>query len=67
MAALSAAIAAEAARIRAEFQMKTPDAIQLATAKEGGATSFLTNDGELASIPGLRLIFLEQVRKGSGV
>lgn len=43
--------------------MKTPDAIQLATAKEGGATSFLTNDGELASIPGLRLIILEQVRR----
>jgi predicted nucleic acid-binding protein len=67
MVALSPAIAAEAARIRAEFQMKTPDAIQLATAKEGGATSFLTNDGELASISGLRLIFLEQVRQGSGL
>jgi predicted nucleic acid-binding protein len=67
MVALSPAIAAEAARIRAEFQMKTPDAIQLATAKEGGATSFLTNDGELASISGLRLIVLEKVRQGSGV
>jgi predicted nucleic acid-binding protein len=67
MVALSAGIAAAAARIRAEFQMKTPDAIQLATAKEGGATSFLTNDDGLASIPGLRLISLEQVRQGSGV
>jgi predicted nucleic acid-binding protein len=43
MVALSPAIAAEAARVRADFQMKTPDAIQLATAKEGGATSFVTN------------------------
>jgi predicted nucleic acid-binding protein len=66
MIALSPAIAAEAARVRADFQMKTPDAIQLATAKEGGATSFVTNDGELASIPGLRLICLEQVLRGSG-
>jgi predicted nucleic acid-binding protein len=67
MVALSPAIAAEAARVRASFQMKTPDAIQLATAKESGATSFVTNDGELASIPGLRLIVLEQVRRGSEV
>src|ERR1700739_3096765 len=58
MVALSPAIAAEAARVRADFQVKTPDAIQLATAKEGGATSFVTNDAELASIPGLRLIVL---------
>ena len=65
--ALSPAIAAEAARVRADFQMKTPDAIQLATAKESGATSFVTNDGELASIPGLRVIVLEQVRRGSQV
>ena len=43
--------------------MKTPDSVQLATAKEGGASSFLTNDRELASIPGLRLIVLEQVRR----
>lgn len=66
MIALSPAIAAEAARVRADFQMKTPDAIQLATAKEGGATSFVTNDGELASMPGLRLICLGQVLRGSG-
>ena len=65
--ALSPAIAAEAARIRADYQIKTPDAIQLATAKEGGATSFLTNDGALAAIPGLRLIVLEQVRRESGI
>jgi predicted nucleic acid-binding protein len=63
--ALSPAIAAEAARVRADFQMKTPDAIQLATAKEGGATSFVTNDGDLASIPGLRMIVLRQVLRGS--
>lgn len=41
---LSPAIAAEAARLRAAYQLKTPDAIQLATAKEEGATAFLTND-----------------------
>jgi predicted nucleic acid-binding protein len=60
---LSPAIAAEAARIRAAYQLKTPDAIQLATAKEGGATAFLTNDAGLAGIPGLRLVVLEQVKR----
>lgn len=63
MVALSPAIAAEAARIRAAYRTKTPDAIQLASAKESGATSFVTNDGELASVPGLRLIVLERVRQ----
>jgi predicted nucleic acid-binding protein len=66
MVALSPTIAAEAARVRAVFQMKTPDAIQLATAREGCATSFVTNDGEPASIPGLRMIVLGRVLRGSG-
>ena len=64
---LSPAIAAEAARIRAAYQLKTPDAIQLATAKEGGATAFLTNDAGLAGIPGLRLVVLEQVKQESAI
>lgn len=61
--ALSPAIASEAAQIRANYQLKTPDAIQLATAKESGATAFLTNDTALAGIPGLRLVVLEQVKR----
>jgi predicted nucleic acid-binding protein len=67
MVSLSPSIAAEAARIRAAYRTKTPDAIQLATAKEGGASSLRTNDGELASIPGLRLVVLERVRQGLDV
>jgi predicted nucleic acid-binding protein len=61
--ALSPAIAAEAARMRAAYQLKTPDAIQLATAKAERATAFLTNDTALAAIPGLRLVVLEQVKR----
>ncbi len=67
MVPLSPAIAAEAARIRAAYQLKTPDAIQLATAKEGGATAFLTNDVGLAGIPELRLVVLEQVKRESAI
>jgi predicted nucleic acid-binding protein len=43
--------------------MKTPDAIQLATALYGRATAFLTNDAEMALIPGLHLIVLDAVLK----
>jgi predicted nucleic acid-binding protein len=47
--------------------LKTPDAIQLATAKEAGATAFLTNDAGLAGIPGLRFVVLEQVKRESAI
>jgi predicted nucleic acid-binding protein len=56
---VSARIAEEAARIRAAHGTKTPDSIQLATARIGNATTFLTNDGKLASIPGVNVIILE--------
>lgn len=37
-------VAAEAARLRARYGLRTPDALLLATAMAGGATAFLTND-----------------------
>jgi predicted nucleic acid-binding protein len=52
-------IAVEAARLRAAFGSKTPDSIQLATAKIGGATSFFSNDTRIAAIPGLELVLLD--------
>jgi predicted nucleic acid-binding protein len=58
---VSPSIAEEAARIRAVYGARTPDAIQLATALDGRATAFLTNDAGLVSIPGLRLIHLDQL------
>jgi predicted nucleic acid-binding protein len=48
---VSADIAEEAARIRAEINCKIPDAIQLATAVRLGAQSFLTNDLALSALP----------------
>ena len=56
---VSPQIAIEAARLRAAYGLKTPDSIQMATAKIGGATSFLSNDSRIATIPGLEVILLD--------
>jgi len=60
---VSPEIADEAARIRAAFGMKIPDSIQVATARIGGATSFFSNDNQIAAIPGLELVLLERLLK----
>jgi predicted nucleic acid-binding protein len=60
---VSAEIATEAARLRAAYGLKTPDSIQIATAIVGRATSFLTNDGEFAPIPGLKIVCLSELLK----
>lgn len=44
---VSAAIAEEAAQLRARHNLRTPDSIQIATAIVSGATAFLTNDTQL--------------------
>lgn len=58
---ISPEIADEAARIRAAHGLKTPDSIQIATALAGKATAFLTNDAEIAAIPGLQIIVLDNL------
>ena len=45
------AIADEAARLRAMYRMKTPDAIQMATALVAGATAIVANDVAFRRVP----------------
>src|SRR5713101_4581869 len=47
---LSQGIAEEAARLRATYNISTPDSIQMATAISEGASFFLTNDIHLPSL-----------------
>lgn len=55
---VTAAVAEQAAQLRAYHNLRTPDAIQLATALYAQAGSFVTNDKEI-SLPGpLRIIVL---------
>lgn len=60
---LSPIIAEEAARLRAFYNISTPDSIQIATAIYGGASFFLTNDTNLPTLPDLKIIVLEDLRK----
>jgi predicted nucleic acid-binding protein len=47
------AVFRRAAEIRASHNFKTPDALHLAAAVEGGCTAFLTNDARLTRFTGL--------------
>lgn len=48
-----------AAQLRASHpKLRTPDALQLATALVTGCTAFVTNDRVLPSVPGLRIVQL---------
>lgn len=58
---LDEAIAEEAARLRAIHNIRTPDAIQLATAIRAGASWFLTSDAAFSSSPEISVLVLNQL------
>jgi predicted nucleic acid-binding protein len=47
-----------AAQLRAATGVKTPDSLQVVASLAFGCTAFLTNDRELPTIPGLRILQL---------
>ena len=53
-------IAERAAFLRAFHNLKTPDAIQLATALLSDSQVFLTNDEEIPQVKGIQLLILDQ-------
>lgn len=55
-------IAEIAAQLRAVHNLRSLDAIQMATAIREGASFFLTNDVRLPSLPGLTVLVLEELR-----
>jgi predicted nucleic acid-binding protein len=54
-------VAERAAFLRAHYHLKTPDAIQVATALISGSRAFLTNDENLASVEGIDILLLDQL------
>ncbi len=59
---MSLEVAEEAARLRASYNVRTPDSIQMATAITAKASFFLTNDIKLPSLPSLPLLALDKLR-----
>jgi predicted nucleic acid-binding protein len=59
------AIAEKASKLRADYRLRTPDAIQLATALHGGASFFVTNDVRLPEIPSLKMMVLDELIQGN--
>ena len=59
--ALDEGIAEEAAGLRARHNLRTPDAIQLATAIRSGASWFLTNDAGLANVAEIPVLVLKHL------
>lgn len=53
---VSAEIATSAARLRARYRLKLPDAIQLATALEIGADALVTHDRDFSGVEGLLIL-----------
>ena len=47
-----------AAQLRAKTGVKTPDSLQLVAALSGRCTAFLTNDRQLPTLPGIRILQL---------
>lgn len=58
---VSVEIAAVAAQLRATQNLRTPDAIQIATAMQEGAMFFLTNDARLGAVPDLDVLLLDDL------
>ena len=56
-------VAEYAAHLRAHYQVRTPDALHLATALHAGATHFITNDDRLPAVPGIRIVLLDDLRQ----
>lgn len=54
-------IAEKAARLRAQYNLRTPDALQLATAIIHGCQAFFTNDSRLQHVTELRVLLVEDI------
>lgn len=61
--AVNYVIAQAAAELRAERNLKTPDAIQLATAIISNASAFITNDRDFGDAPPIEIVTLRELLK----
>ena len=56
---MDAALARRAVALRAQYNIRVPDALQIAAALEAGATAFVTNDQQLAKVQELLVLLFD--------
>lgn len=61
MQAVTPEIAQLAVKIRATYNLRVPDAIQIAAALEANATLFITNDRQFSRVTELQVLLIEDV------
>lgn len=54
-------IASRAVHLRAQYNLKTPDALQIATAVEAGCEAFLTNDLTIKRVQEVKVLVLDEL------
>ncbi len=59
---INSSIAETAARLRAQYNLRTPDALQIATALENGCDAFLCNDNDLKRVTDLKILILDELQ-----
>ena len=57
-------IANIAADLRARYNLRTPDALHVATAIEAGCDGFLTNDSGIKCVTDIRILVLDELELG---
>jgi predicted nucleic acid-binding protein len=63
---VSAEVAGLGAELRARYQLRTPDALQIAAALNAGCTAFVTNDIALRRVMELRVLVLDELALEDG-
>jgi len=63
LVALESSVLRVAAQLRAKLNVKTPDALQLATALHCRASAFVTHDRKMPAVPGLRTVRLSEMSR----
>lgn len=58
---VTTAIADVAARLRAEYSLRTPDALHVATALQSNCDLFLTNDSAIKRVAAIRVVTLDEL------
>ncbi|MEW6208165.1 MAG: type II toxin-antitoxin system VapC family toxin [Acidobacteriota bacterium] len=58
---IDSTIAERAAKLRADYRLRTPDALQIAAALEYGCEAFLCNDNNMRRVADLRILLLDEL------